>query len=231
MLACKLCAWLCDRFCAEQTDSFWRQSDAWERYRSNDYELWLEAPAEDRERASAAIAGWSADPEGGLRMFTALADGGMAWAMEATASRHVVAGDIERARDYYRRAIEAGSWMATIGYARLLAGQGEFETCEAVLRDGVEADFIPAHFWLARYRLKQSRSVATCRAVRPLLEHAAAAGHPAAEAFLANIKVRGKFGLREIPAGFQEISRVIARRRAEDSAAPEPSVEQAPALG
>jgi len=61
--------------------------------------------------------------------------------------------DWERAQDYFRRAIEAGSWMATLKYARLMADRGHFDVCEAVLQDGVNADFLPACYWLAMVSL------------------------------------------------------------------------------
>jgi len=221
-VACKLCAWLCGRFCADSTKSFWRQSEDWERANSNDYTLWLEAPVEYRERAETALAAFDADPEASFRVFLELADADMAWAMEMVGSYYahgsVAAADFELAQDYYCRAIEAGSWMATIGYARLLAGHGDFGGCEAVLLDGVEQDFIPAWFWLARYRLKQSSRAAVCREVRPLLEHAADAGHPAAALYLARLKLLGKFGFREIPAGFRQILKVVERSSSEASA-------------
>lgn len=111
----------------------------------------------------------------------------------------------------YRRAIESGSWFATIGYARLLADHGHFAKCEALLGDGVEQDFIPAFYRLARVRLQQSPGGKTRRAVRPLLERAAEAGHPGAARDLARMKARGQFGFLEIPAGYREVRRLAGR--------------------
>ncbi|MBN8811330.1 MULTISPECIES: hypothetical protein [unclassified Sphingomonas] len=220
-MACKLCAWLCRWLGAGLADSFWKQSGDWERAHSNDYALWLEAPVETRERAEAALAIFDADPEAALRTFLDLAESGMPWAMEAVAGYYergtVVAADFGQAQDQYRRAIEAGSWAATIGYAKLLARHGHFDTCDTLLRDCAEQDFVPACFWLAWYRLKRSRSAATCREVRPLLERAADAGHPAAGIVLARLKLLGKFGFREIPAGLRQLSRAMDRSRADAS--------------
>jgi len=185
----------------------------WERNESNDYELWMEAPAEDRARADAAIALSPSEPEAAFRIFLDLADGGMPWAMETVADRYARddagGADFERARDYYCRAIESGSWFATIGYARLLADHGHFAECEALLRDGVEQDFIPAFYWLARVRLRQSYNGKTRRTVRLLLERAAEVGHPGAVRDLARMKARGQLGFREIPAGFYEARRLV----------------------
>jgi len=207
----------------------------WERTHSDDYELWLETPAGDRERAEAAIALFSSDPEAALRVFVDLAEGGMAWAMETVADYYAhgtaVAADFERSQDYYCRAIHAGSWMATLGYAKLLAGHGYFDECETLLRDGVEQDFIPAYFWLAWYRLKQSPDAATRRAVRPLFERAAEAGHPAAEMHLARMRLSGRFGLREIPAGIRAFLRVSERSRVEAEVEKDAHSQQVQAVG
>jgi TPR repeat protein len=223
-LACRLCAWLCGRLCAEFNAAFWGRVRSWERNASNDYELWMEAPAEDRTQAAAAIALSSSDPEAAFRIFLDLAEGGMPWAMETVADRYAgganLDADFERARDYYCRAIERGSWFATIGYARLLAGHGHFEDCETLLLDGVEQDFIPAFYWLARHRLQQSPGVRTGRAVRPLLERAAEAGHPGAARDLARMKARGQLGLREIPAGYREVRRLARSLTETEEGAP-----------
>lgn len=139
-MACKLCAWLCRWLCSEPADSFWQQSHDWERAHSNDHALWLEAPAEDRERAEAAVAICETDPDAAFRVLIDLAQGGMAWAMEMVAGYYargiVVSADFEQAQDHYRRAIEAGSWMATIGYARLLARDRHWEVCETLCATG-----------------------------------------------------------------------------------------------
>ena len=132
-----------------------------------------------------------------------------------------VAADFERAQDYYRRAICAGSWTATISYARLLAEQGHFETCEQLLEDGVRSDFVPAYFWLARFRHRQSKSRKTCREIRPLLEYASEKGHPAARGFLAALMLLGKYRLRESPVSFRLVRESI--RHAVDEHAGEES--------
>ncbi len=200
---------------------------AWERDASNDHALWMEAPAEDRARADAAIDLSSRDREAAFRIFLALAEGGMPWAMETVADHYARAADFDRARDYYCRAIESGSWFATIGYAKLLSEHGYFEDCETLLRDGVEQDFIPAFYWLARFRLQRLPGGNTRREVRHLLEHAAEAGHEGAELALLRMKVRGQLGLREIAAGYRE-GRRLARRLVETEELPS---GQSPALG
>jgi TPR repeat protein len=198
-LACKLCA----RWWAR----LWAKSEAWERARSNDSDLWAEEPARNRELIEQAYETHKTDPAAAFRLYLEAAEAGSAWAMEAVAWHYetgsAVPADFDKAQDYYRRAIGAGSWMATIHYARLLADHGHHDICESVLKDGVSSDFVPACFWLARLRYERCRRRKPNPEIRPMLEHAAKAGHPAAQVMLARLMILGKFGLRAIPAGFK----------------------------
>jgi hypothetical protein len=54
--------------------------------------------------------------------------------------------------------------------ARFAALRRDFTACEAILGVGVQQHWVPAIFWLSWYRLKQSESLATYRAIRPMLE-------------------------------------------------------------
>jgi len=114
-----------------------------------------------------------------------------------------VVADNASALEYYHRAVVGGSWVATIGYARLLAEVGRQDECETVLKDGVALDFAPAYFWLAWLRYMQSKTPKVRREVRPLLEHAVRQGHPAAKFFLSRWMARGQLGLMEIPRGWR----------------------------
>lgn len=213
-MACRLCTWLCDRFCTEFNASVWDRSDAWERAHSNAYDIWsaeTEANLALIERARLLN---ESDPEAAFRIRLEAARAGSVWAMERVGWHYhtgtAVAADFGRAQQYYHDALSAGSWTATIKYARLLAEHGHFDFCESVLEDGVRSDFVPAHFWLAWFRFKQSRSRKTCREIRPLLEHAAEQGHPGAKLVLARLMARGKFGLRAIPESFRLFREVAA---------------------
>lgn len=220
-MTCKVCGWLCAWFRAEAgptRGSIRNQSQEWEAAQSNEFELWSTVSDQQRDRLNAAKAIRPTDPEAAFRIYLDVADAGVVWAMEMVAHQYawgdLVAHDFEKAQAYYRRAIEAGSWMATLKYAWLLADRGHFDTCETLLQDGVKADFIPASYWLAWWRFQQSSDRATCRAIRPLLERAAGAGHPEAALFLARLKVWGKFGLREMPRGFKDMLQVVDRTHA-----------------
>ena len=65
------------------------------------------------------------DPEAAFRLYVKAADAGSVWCMEAVAVRYWsgagVGADLAQAEDYYRRAVAGGSWMARIGYSRLLS--------------------------------------------------------------------------------------------------------------
>lgn len=114
---------------------------------------------------------------------------------------------------YYHRAICAGSWMATLGYARVLQERGEFEQCDAVLEDGVRLGFIPSYFWLAWYRYKRSPNRKTRFAVLPLMQRAADEGHPFAKYILGRWMARGELGLRNIPRGFRMFREFLRHHR------------------
>ena len=159
-----------------------------------------------QELIEQAQASWSTDPNAAFKMCLQAAEAGSSWALQMVAWQYrwgSVAADHELAQEYYRRAICAGSWSATISYARLLDDEGHFDACEEVLQDGIASGFIPAYFWLARLRFLRSRDRATCREIRPLLEHARDRGHPGAKHLLAVMMLLGKFGLRQVPAGFR----------------------------
>lgn len=198
ILACRLCKRLRARL--------WSYSDAWERAHSNDADLWELEPATNRELIEQAYAVQESDAAAAFRLYLEAAEAGSPGGMEMVGLHYhwgfAVAADFEKAAEYYSRAVSAGSWMATIGYARLLEEHGCHDDCERVLEDGVAADFVAAFFWLAWIRYQRCKSREVCREIRPLLEYAASKGHPAAKVNFARLMVRGKFGVRAIPAGF-----------------------------
>lgn len=206
-MACKLCA----RFWAR----LWEKSDAWDRAASNESELWAEEPVRNRELIDRAHAIQGTDPAAAFALFLEAAEAGSAHAAEAVAWHYqtgaVVSADFGKAQDYFCRAIDAGSWLATLSYAQFLADHGFHDDCETLLKGGVEAGFVPSHFWLAYLRYRRCRSRAVAREVRPMLEYAAGKGHPMAQVYLARLMTLGNFGLREIPLGVLSIVRMACR--------------------
>lgn len=216
-MACRLCVWLSRQFgpdCTAVRDSIADRCDEWERAASNDYELWSEQSDYSRDLSRQALAIQDTDPDAAFRLYLEAAEAGSAWAMEVVGSCYhsgnMVQADFGLAQDFYYRALSAGSWMATIRYARLLEAHGYFDHCEDVLQDGVENGFIPSFFWLAWFRYKRSRTTQTAREIRPLLERAAEWGHPEAELLIARLMMRGRFGIRHIPDGLRRLTAIVA---------------------
>lgn len=231
MASCKFCAkvrrWLGmdSRInCETIWQSHWEESDAWEVAHSNHYEIWWEDLERNRQLIDAAFAGQDTDPEAAFRMFVEAAEAGSPYAMEVVGSYYetgtVVAADFDKAADHYHRAICGGLWTATIRYARLLAAHDYFDEAEAVLQDGVALDFIPASFWLAQLRYLRAPTRATCREIRPLLDHAVKQGHPGAKQLLARLMTKGKYGPLAIPRGFKLLGESMPPILKEPDAAP-----------
>lgn len=218
-MRCKLCKWLCGRFCGDDImlryEAFRNGSTAWERDQSNDDALWCASSDEGRALADQAQALRDTDPEAAFRLHLAAADAGVVWAMEQLGWHYetgtVVAADLGQAAACYHRAICAGSWMATIAYARVLAAQGHFGDAEAVLEDGVRSDFVPASFWLAWLRQSRSPRRETYRQIRPLLDHAASHGHPKATLMRARWMMAGKFGIGEMLGGLRLMMDIVVQ--------------------
>ena len=212
ILRCKLC----ERYWAR----LWERSDRWEQAHRYVTGSWADEDAVNRERIDRAYAMWGSDPDAAFDMFLEAAEAGSPWALHVVACEYDAGGIVEAdpatAEDHYRRAIAAGSWCATINYARLLDAQGRRGECDEVLEGGVANDFDPAFFWLARLRYKRRPTRKVCREVRPLLEHAAGKGHPFAEATLFKWMSLGRFGLREIPKGIAMGMRWAARMDREE---------------
>jgi TPR repeat protein len=212
------------------------KSDAWERASSNEYELWALEPDQGRFEQADAIG--KSDPMAAFQIRLDLAQDGSVWAMLKVAWSYgfgqgeEVAPDFNLAVDWYIRAIQAGSWMATRDYAMLLAKHRYFADCEAVLQDGVEKDWVPAFFWLAWYRRQQSRSRTTYREIEPLLEYAARKGHPSAQMLFARFMATGKFGFRKIPRGLklfrEQVAICVAEMQAKEHRSRGEQTETAP---
>lgn len=219
-MPCRLCVWLCDRFCLPKS-TFWSNSRQWEEtysqeWEPQEWEPWDET-VERRTRAAEAARMVKSDPKAALALFIQLADEGSIFAMRWLGTlyhgRHGIVRNLKCAENYLRRGLSAGSWMSTLDYTNLLYKRGAHDKWHSTLADGVEKAFIPSFFWQAFniYRLNPSRKVA--EEVRPLMLKAAEAGHPGAEVMLAIWTARGKFGLRKIPEGFRTLWAVLSKIR------------------
>lgn len=214
-MTCRLCAWICDRLCPPDSSSraIWRAASEWEDDYATDWEPVEEWDAVRKPWAEAR--GLSeGNPAAALAIYLELAESGSAYSMLAVGWHYYNGQGTERdsakAEEYYRRALCAGSWRATICYASRLFERGAHDKWPSTLGDGVKSGFIPSYFWLAWYTYKREPTSRTAREVRHLLETAAEAGHPGARLVLARWTASGKFGLREIPRGFRMLRELVA---------------------
>lgn len=212
-MACILCRWLCERFNSPErgTEAFWAYEREWEFAYSSGWEPY-EGGDQLQDRREYAWELTKNDPDNALRQFEALAADGDAWAMGFLGTWYEngthVEQDLQRAEQYCHDAIRAGSWHATQQLARLLFVHSKEDRWDAILADGDAKGFVLSSVQLARYRYERSPTRATAREVRPLLERAAAAGHPGARLRLARWKIFRYFGLGEIRQGIREIRAV-----------------------
>lgn len=211
-MSCRLCVWLCDRFCPPGL-SVWSAASQWEETYSHDWEP-EDEDAKRRSRAAEAAKLFELDPQAALALFIELADEGSTFAMRWVGSLYRgglgIPANLEIAEEYFRRGLCAGSWISTVGYANLLYRRGAHDEWPKTLADGVDTGFIPSFFWQAwnTYRLNPSSKVA--EEVLPLMLKAAEAGHPGAKVMLARWTARGRFGLRKIPEGIRMLKMIIA---------------------
>ncbi len=218
-MACKICSWLCDRFCPPELSSnnFWESAYKWEDEFSRDWEPW-EDDDNLRTEVSDAVKLIETNASQALRLLITLADKGsvraMRWVGYLYDDHSGIEENQEMVGEYFHRALCAGSWGSTISYANFLYRQGEHNRWPSVLEDGMEQGFVPAFFWYSwnKYRLRPSNHVA--REVRPMMLKAVEAGHPGAELMLARWTARGRFGLRKIPEGFRLFRKIVAKASA-----------------
>ncbi len=184
---------------------FWVETDAWESGAANESELWSKESDENLElikRAAQLEYGESA----AFDLHLEGAKAGSVWCQQMVGWHYWtgigVAADQNQALKYYHSAICGGAWIATLRYARALFEVGQYDDCERVLDDGVSCGFVPSYYWLAWFRHKRHGTRAVREEVRPLVEHAAKEGHPAAKHLLALWMRSGKLRLRDIPRGW-----------------------------
>jgi hypothetical protein len=207
---CRLCNWLSQRLCvgcADHRASLQKVWTRWDRDCSNEWELWEANSVMHESRLDIARGRLASDPAAALAIYTDVANSGSVWAMEQVGRFHAIGvgtePDFAAAQEWYLRAIGAGSWYATIRHARLLHKHGHAEHCRQVLQGGVEADFVPAQYWLARLTYSADPSRQTARRVAPLLDQAVQAGHPGARYLQIHLMLRGKLGLANVWRGMR----------------------------
>lgn len=199
----------------------WQRTYDWDRAASTDEDQYWDELYFDRITVVTAL--WDSNPTAAFEGFRELAElgsiHGMIWLGQCYEQGHGTKIDFDAAYDSFSRAISAGSWLATLDISSLLFNNGYFDECEEYLEDGIRADYIPAYFWLAWYRIKRSNTRATYRQIKPLLEYAAEKGHPTAKDYFAASMMLGKYGIRETLRGFRMLSASIDKRNEEEAKA------------
>jgi TPR repeat protein len=201
-------------------ETLWRRISDWDRAAAGDVDQWWDEP--HFESLLEIIDLWDSEPVTAYQKYSELADKGsvhaMIWLGHCYNYGHGTRADFENAYTSYGRAISAGSWVATLEIAKLLFKNGFNQEGVDFLEQGIEAEFTPANFWLARHYLKHSWSRKTFRSVRSLLDYAVDEGHPGAEALLAVAMLFGRYGIKDIRKGFTLLNTAIKRREQADAA-------------
>lgn len=194
---------ICDRF----WQLFWQHSSDWEMKESNEDVLLADESDENWDLMQRASALDESDPEAAFQLYLQAATQGSIWSMEAVGWRYWTGtgtiADMQKAQQYYRRAIAGGSLIAQINCARLLAANDQHSEAVKILEQGASSDFVTAFFWLARLRYDRDASTEVANEIRPMLKRAVQKGHPGAQQLLSKLMLKGKFGFLAIPTGLQ----------------------------
>jgi hypothetical protein len=147
------------------------------------------------------------DPAESFKQFLALAESGSIWSMATVGylseNGTGTSRDLARAEEWLVRAHKAGSDYGLIWLGLLYQESSQHEKAQDVFRTGVERGLVPAMYYLA-WSYRNSADWPRRRdEVLTLLERGSAAGDLSAKRFLANAMMRGRFGLRHIPAGIR----------------------------
>jgi TPR repeat protein len=181
------------------------ETDAWESAVANETELWSQESDDNFELMKRAAQMEDGD-SAAFDLHLEGAKAGSVWCQQMVGWHYWkgigVVADQDLALKYYHSAVCGGSWIATLRYAQLLYAVGQYDDCEHVLKDGVSCGFVPSYYWLAWFRHKRHGTRAVREEVRPLVEHAAKEGHPAAKELLVHWMLSGKLRLRDIPRGW-----------------------------
>ena len=189
--------------CRRHNRHFERITYDWEVDHSNEYDVWQAEAPEALELVARADAISESAPEEAVEILAQAAGKGSVVATYKLAWHHSTGTgtpkDMRKALDFYRAALEGGSWMAMIDYARLCAAFGDDEEAERMYLDGIDANFLPANYWMAQHLYNRAPTRKTALRIKPWLDKVVDGGHPRATIFQVRLYLRGKYGLRSIP--------------------------------
>jgi TPR repeat protein len=198
------------KICEERLAIFNRKYFDWLEAQSNSVAL-MEREA-DPQLIYQAHALQESDPAACLKQYLELAEAGSVWSM-GTAGYMLkngtgIARDLVQAEEWYLRAYRAGSDYALIWLGHLYLESNRLEKATEVFRAGVDRGFAPAMYYLAWSYWKSGDWPQKRDDAMSLLQRGAAAGDLVAQRFLVSSMLRGRFGLRRVPAGFRLLSEI-----------------------
>jgi TPR repeat protein len=204
---CILCRYLIDR-----SDPGWTGKADELQAAHRLYGLNNDAPFEadaDPTRLREIYELWRSRPAEAFVQFLSLAESGSVWSMMqvgyAYETGRGVPLDRVRAEDWYLKAHEKGSDYCLFRVSALAMRRSDFAKARTILDIGVARGLTRAMDYLAWMELKLSRNGEARRRARALYEQAIASGDFAARMSYAHAVARGRFGLREIPAGIRSL--------------------------
>lgn len=226
-MKCILCVpfnWLCARL-ALGCDKVTRLGYSWDFQQVDDQAILDRDP--HKEGVLAGVDLLKSDAEAAFRQLLQFANEGSVWAMSYVGHAYELGNGVEanliEAEEWYRRAYESGSQYSQLCYGGILARRKDYPACIEVFSASAAADWAPAQYWLAVYRLKLSRTRQTLDEVRRLLERASAQGSISADLFLGRLLLRGEYGFSSRFRGFRAAMRAEAKTRPEGKATQEKS--------
>ncbi len=199
---------------ADRRELLWANVKRFDQDCGNSWKLWEKLPVDVQDQYNESHALKDSDPEKSFTLAELSASNGNPTAMIAAALcceyGDGTSKDREKARKFYEGAVEAGSWPATIYYARFLDRIGDQEMAFATLEDGVDADYTAAFFWLAWLLYKHESSRKMARQVFPMVERAADRAHPGGRWLKAKLLIKGQMGVVRIAEGWR-IQRALSK--------------------
>jgi uncharacterized protein len=109
--------------------------------------------------------------------------------------------DLRQAEEWYRRAADGGSILASYELGRVFLERKEYHSAKEAFDIGVSQNYPPSMHMLALMYLRGTGVVRDISKARDLLERAAALGHIFSKRNIGVLLMKGHFGLSQVPKG------------------------------
>lgn len=180
-----------------------------DRQNSWEYEVWDEQPDELNDVADEASRLFISDPQKSFRLYLAAAESGHIPSIYAIGLFHGKGNGVDKDPDeaikWFKRASDAGSWLAGLQYARTLRSGGRKEEARDWFEQAVDAGHLPSNYWFARMLWHDRNIENTKQRILTLLEELIAYNHLGAHLMLARMMIQREYGLRQVPKGIHLI--------------------------